>query len=140
MELPTKETIEKIKAARDKWDGGPAGCEFSDLMSQHLDSLLESVAAARTLLDAQAAALAERDAEIAKLKANADQSGGEMVLDGLRRELWLALDHYHVVQRRGHSEFNRENGRHGGSPWRELFSAIEAVSLPPELSQARGGG
>ena len=72
--------------------------------------------------------------------AERGESVGELVLEGLRRELWLALDHYHVIERRGHSVFIKENGRHGESPWRELLTAIEVVSLPPNIAPAAEGG
>lgn len=37
-----------------------------------------------------------------------------------------AYRHYRAVQQQGKSEFIKENGRFGGSPWAELCDAIDA--------------
>jgi hypothetical protein len=51
----------------------------------------------------------------------------DATMDELLDELTAAYEHRLGVLRRGHSDYVRENGRHGGSPWAELMAAVEAV-------------
>lgn len=51
-------------------------------------------------------------------------------------ELRKARAHMTAVQERGHSQYIKENGRHGGSPWAELLEAIDAACALSESQPA----
>jgi hypothetical protein len=63
-----------------------------------------------------------------KLRQRAEAAEREVErLNGATAKLREAYRHYQAVKRQGKSEFIKENGRFGGSPWAELCDAIETL-------------
>ncbi len=62
--------------------------------------------------------------EYPKMKQRATDAEAE------RDKLRDAYRHYQSVKQQGKSEFIKENGRFGGSPWAELCDAIEQLTKP----------